>query len=190
MTLTHDQILSKTQRLRLRALQEKEAEILWAYRNQPDVMLFQGWTPKDPKEVSDYAAEMRKRPPCEPGHWYQVVIELYDSNTGEVGEVIGDVAFCIETEMQKQAELGIALDTKYQGKGYAQEAVKALISFLFETFDLHRIHLSIDPANHASRKLTERVGFRFEGHLKSAVYFKGQWCDDIIMAMLKSEWMS
>jgi RimJ/RimL family protein N-acetyltransferase len=188
MLLTHDQISIQTQRLRLRALQEKDAETLYTYRNQPNVMLFQGWTPKDIKEVSDYAIEMQSRNPAAPGYWYQVVIEQYNQLTGEVGPVIGDVAFCIEKEMEKQAELGIALDTQYQGAGYAQEAVKGLINFLFETFDLHRIHLSIDPDNKASRKLTERVGFRFEAHLKSAVYFKGQWCDDIIMAMLNSEW--
>jgi len=189
MTLTHDQTLAQTQRLRLRALQEKDSEALYVYRNQPDVMLFQGWTPKDAKEVSDYALEMQSRAPCEPGHWYQVIVEQYDEDTGQAGEIVGDVAFCIEKEMKKQAELGIALNTKHQGKGYAQEAVKALLDFLFETFDLHRIHLSIDPDNKASRKLTERIGFRFEGHLKSATYFRGQWCDDIIMAMLKTEWL-
>ena len=52
-------------------------------------------------------------------------IELNDDSTDK-GCVIGDVAFCIETENQKQAELGIALDTKFHGNGYAQEAVKAL----------------------------------------------------------------
>lgn len=126
---------------------------------------------------------MASRKPYAAGHWYQVLIELTHTQ-----EVIGDVAFCVETETLKHAELGIALDTKYQGHGYTQEAVKALVEFLFEKLDLHRIHLSIDPANAASLKLCERAGFRFEGHLKSPVYFKGQWCDDIIMAILKSEW--
>lgn len=186
--ITHHQILKQSDRLQLRALQEKDAERLYLYRNQPDVSLFQGWTPKNIKEVSDYAIEMQSRPPAAPGHWYQVVLELINSDAKETGQIIGDVAFCIDTETQKQAELGIALDTKFQGKGYAQEAIKALIDFLFETLELHRIHLAIDPDNLASRKLSERLGFRFEGHLKSSSYLNGKWYDDIIMAMLKTEW--
>ncbi len=182
-TQTNSPFLAITNRLKLRALEKKDAKRLFAYRNQPDVMLFQGWTPADPEEVAAYAEEMASRENFAVGHWYQVIVELAENQ-----QVIGDVAFCIEKETGQQAELGIALDSEYQGYGYAQEAVKALVGFLFEELKLHRVHLSVDPANSASLKLCERVGFRQEGHLKSAVYFKGLWCDDIIMAMLKSEW--
>ena len=63
-----------------------------------------------------------------------------------------------------------------------------LVKYLFTEFKLHRIHVSIDPDNMPSRKLCERIGFRQEGHLKQACYFKGQWADDVIMALLNSEW--
>lgn len=178
---------ANSERLILRPMQSKDADIVYEYRNQPDVKLFQGWTPTSANEVSDYAVQMSKREFAKPGEWFQVVIEG-QTTTSIAGEVIGDVAFCIEPEMKKQAELGIALDTRFQGKGYAQEAIKLLVSFLFERFDLHRIHVSIDPQNTASRTLFKRLGFRQEAHLVSAVYFKGEWVDDIIMAILKSEW--
>jgi len=134
---------------------------------------------------------MRTRSPCEAGHWYQVAIELTENSQeglNDKGTVIGDVAFCIDTETQKQSELGIALDTAFQGKGYAQEAVRGLVDFLFSTFKLHRIHVSVDTENTASRKLCERIGFRQEAHLVKAIFFKGEWRDDVVMAMLGSEW--
>ena len=181
------QILTTSSRLCLRSLAESDGNALFHYRNQPDVSLFQGWTPASPEEVSAYAREMASRPFAAPGFWYQVILQLQSGQTN-AGDIIGDVAFCIDAESQQQAELGIALDTHYQRKGYAQEAVVALVNYLFATFQLHRIHVSIDPRNTASRKLMERVGFRFEGHLKQSVLFKGEWCDDMIMAVLRSEW--
>ncbi len=179
--------ITQSDRLILRPMQAKDAKAVYQYRNQPDVKLFQGWTPTSSDEVADYADQMENREFAKPGAWFQVILEGQPGSS-IAGEVIGDVAFCIESEMEKQAELGIALDTRYHGMGYAQEAIKLLVSFLFERFDLHRIHVSIDPQNIASRKLFKRIGFREEAHLISAVYFKGEWVDDIIMAILRSEW--
>lgn len=189
----HECLLQQTERLQLRPLQERDAEAVYYYRNQPDVSLFQGWTPESANEVKNYAVEMRSRKPAAAGHWYQVIIELknqvnHPSDAESAATVIGDVAFCIDTETNRQAELGVALDNRYQGCGYAQEAIRGLTEFLFIKFELHRIHVSIDPQNTASRKLFTRLGFRQEGHLISACFFKGKWCDDIIMAQLKSEW--
>lgn len=175
-------IIAETDRIKLRAMQTKDADEVYEYRNQPDVMLFQGWTPESPTEVSDYAKGMMTRKEAEPGHWYQVVLEFHE-------QVVGDVAFCIETEFKQQAELGIAINTNFQKLGLAQEAIKGLVSYLFTKHQLHRIHVSIDPENLASRTLFERCGFRFEGHLKKAVWFNEQWCDDIIMAILNEEWL-
>ena len=179
--------LAQSDRLILRPMQTKDAQAVFQYRNQPDVKLFQGWTPASSNEVAEYATQMASREFAKPGEWFQVILEG-QRNTSIADEVIGDVAFCIEADMEKQAELGIALDTSYHGQGYAQEAIKLLVSFLFERFDLHRIHVSIDPQNIASRKLFKRIGFREEAHLISAVFFKGEWVDDIIMATLQSEW--
>ena len=191
-------IIKRTERLILRTMKEHDAEQVYLHRNQPDVSVFQGWTPKDSEAVAAYAREMQKRPACTPGFWYQIVLERRVKDEAaneqrardkpsEVG-VIGDVAFCIDKETQKQAELGVAIDTRYQSNGFAQEAIVALVDFLFETFGLHRIHVSIDPANRASRQLFKRVGFREEGHLIKASHFNGEWCDDIIMAILNQEW--
>ena len=176
-------IVAKTERLIMRAMQTSDAEAVYRYRNQPDVMIFQGWTPESPEEVAEYAQGMSKRPEAAPGHWYQVVLDYQ-------GKIVGDVAFCIDEEHKLQAELGIAIDTEFQKMGFAQEATKGLVDYLFSKHQLHRIHVSIDPQNDASRKLIERCGFRFEGHLKKAVWFKGQWCDDLILAMLREEWQS
>ena len=44
-------------------------------------------------------------------------------------------------------------------QGYIQEAGEALIQYGFETLGLRRIEAEIDPANHASAKVLEKLGF-------------------------------
>ncbi|MDH5630188.1 MAG: GNAT family N-acetyltransferase, partial [Gammaproteobacteria bacterium] len=153
------------------------------YRNQPEVAQFQEWTPNSVKEVEDHVVVMNQTDDIIPECFYQIVME-----SKVTGTVIGDMAFSIDAEQQSQAELGIALDTAYQKQGYALEATKALVDWLFQQLKLHRIHVSIDPHNQASINLFTRAGFRQEGLLKQAVFFKGQWADDLIMAVLREEY--
>lgn len=184
--MSHTEI-ANTSRLKLRPMQATDASQVYQYRQLPEVSIFQGWTPESAQEVAEYATGMAQRRPAEPGHWYQVILETNAIQTPP-NQVIGDMAFCIEKETSLQAELGISLDPRFQRQGFAQEGMRALISYLFNSHNLHRIHVTIDSRNKASQRLCERVGFRFEGHLKQASFFKGEWTDDIIMAILSSEW--
>ena len=85
------------------------------------------------------------------------------------------------------AELGCTLHKDYQKKGYATEALKAIVDYLFGRLDKHRIIASVDPRNTASIQLIERLGFRKEAHFKESYYLRGDWVDDIIYAQLKTE---
>lgn len=181
MALTHDQVGFRTARLRIRTLSERDAERVYGYRRLPDVSRYQGWEPSSAEEVRLYAREQRGREACRPGDWAQLIIERRD------GTLVGDIGFVMD-EAGQQAEMGIALDPDFQHQGFAREAADGLVSWLFETFLLHRMHVSIDPANTPSRTLFERLGFRLEGHMLSAVFLKGQWCDDLVMAVLSDEW--
>ncbi|MET1254910.1 GNAT family N-acetyltransferase [Aliikangiella maris] len=178
--------LIATARIQLRPLEVKDAETVFIYRNQPDVSLFQGWTPESIAEVAAYAEQMWQREPALAGHWYQVVLE---GREGEIkNKIIGDVAFCIEPHSGQQAELGVALNVDYQRKGLAKEAILGLLAYLFEQLAMHRIHVCIDPRNVRSLNLFQKVGFRHEGHHRQSCWHKGEWTDDVVMAMLRSEW--
>lgn len=172
-----------TEQLILRAMQPEDATTVHYYRNLPDISIFQGWTPTDEMEVKDFALQMNNRPAFTAGDWYQIMIQSKSDN-----QVIGDLAVCIDTDTNQQAELGIALDPKYQRKGFATEAIKGICDFLFSQKSLRRIHVSIDPRNTASLNLFARVGFRQEARHIESIFFKGEWCDDIIMAILRKEW--
>lgn len=58
-------------------------------------------------------------------------------------------------------ELGIHLRPAYWGQGLAVEAGHALIRFAFETLGANGLFAGHHPANTASRKVIEKLGFRF-----------------------------
>jgi RimJ/RimL family protein N-acetyltransferase len=76
---------------------------------------------------------------------------------------------------------------RYQGweDTYSLEDV---VSVLFEDHGLHRIYAETDDRNRAVHRLFERVGFRCEGRLVEADWFKGEWSTLRIYAMLAREW--
>ena len=84
-------------------------------------------------------------------------------------------------------ELGITLAPSAQGQGYATETVQALLRYLFADLEKHRVTASVDPRNTASVALFERVGMRREAHHIKSYRLRGEWVDDVILAMLREE---
>ncbi len=169
-----------TSRLLLRPLASGDSKALFAYRSDALTNQYQGWIPKTKDEVDSFIANL----PNEFNHtgtWYQLAIETKDQH-----KVIGDIGVHFMDEWQ--CELGCTLSLEYHGLGYATEAMRTLISFLFNELNKHRITASVDPMNTASIKLVERLGFRKEAHFKESLLINGEWVDDVVYALLKKEW--
>lgn len=116
--------------------------------------------------------------------WYQVLI-----TNKETKVVIGDLGIHFFGSENLQVELGITLDKNFHGKGYASEALKGVIDFLFNDLKKHRIMASVDPDNIDSLNLMERIGFRKEGHFVKSLFWKNNWVDDVIYALLQEDWI-
>jgi RimJ/RimL family protein N-acetyltransferase len=112
---------------------------------------------------------MCRAQPGTPGAWFQLAIE----RQAEPG-LIGDCAFQILRHDERQAQIGFTLARPYQRQGYAAEAVRALLDFLFSEYQLHRITAVCDALNLPSARLLERLGMRREGHYLENVWFKGR----------------
>jgi aminoglycoside 6'-N-acetyltransferase len=176
----------QTPRLRLRPPHDGDIETFVAYRCDPDVARYQGWDiPYGRSQALDLFAEMQKIEPGTRGAWYQVAIERRRD-----GQMLGDCAFCIQAQDARQAEIGFTLARAHQGQGYATEAVKRLIGYLFTARNLHRVFASCDVENHASARLLERIGMRREAHFIESLWFKGHWSSEYWYAMLRREWQA
>lgn len=80
-------------------------------------------------------------------------------------EIIGYICIEIPYESLKIGEIGYVLGEKYQHRGYALEAAKTVISYLFEERDLYMIEAKYNEGNAASARLLNRLGFKIDAVL-------------------------
>lgn len=178
-----NQIPIHSERLIIRMVQSEDGDQLFQYRSNAHVNQFQGWIPKTIEEVHYFIAHKVATEVNLPGTWAQWVMIRKDTQ-----QLIGDIGIHFLLADSFQAELGCTLDHLHQGNGYATEALSEMINYLFGELNKHRIIASIDPRNHASIRLFERLGFRREAHFKESILIDGEWVDDLVYAILKDEW--
>ncbi|MCW8898752.1 MAG: GNAT family N-acetyltransferase [Flavobacteriales bacterium] len=175
-------MILETERLIIRPIKLEDKDSIFEYRSDKDIYKYLGWIPET---VDDVAAFINKVPKQinEPETWYQLVLIEKQTET-----LIGDLGIHFFGKENQQAEIGCTLNKHFQQKGYASEAIKKVIDYLFQSLNKHRVITSIDPDNKKSIRLVERMGFRKEAHFIESFYMKGKWVDDLIYAMLKKEW--
>ncbi len=170
-----------TPRLFIRPVEIKDADALFAYKSQKEITAFQGKSFDKLADIIELIISNPKEINIE-NSWYQLVLVEQETNTA-----IGDIGLHFIGPENKQLELGITIAPNAQGKGYAKEAIKAVVEYSFKELNKHRIIASIDPENIPSVKLFESLKFRKEAHFKQSYYQNGIWKDDLIFAMLKTE---
>jgi len=84
-----------------------------------------------------------------------------------------------------RSEIGYMILPKFEGKGYATEAVKTIVKYGFEQLHLHSIEAVIDPENFASERVLQRCGFVKEAHILENEYYEGKFWDTVIYSLLK-----
>ena len=170
-----------TERLLLRPIHQKDAGAVFAYRSDQLTNQYQGWIPETPEDMVDFIQNKVCAMMNRPGTWVQLVVVSKQNGT-----IIGDVGIHFLDPEGYQAELGCTIAKNYHGHGYATEAMCAIINFLFNELNKHRITASIDPRNTASIKLVERLGFRLEAHFRESLLLNGVWVDDLVYGILKN----
>ncbi len=172
-----------TSRLILAPLRAEDAPAVFAYRSDPDVSRYQSWVPSSAEEVADFIGGLGSLAFDTPGTWYQLGIRMKDSES-----LVGDAGVHFPADDPRQAEIGFTVMPAYQRRGIATEAVEGLLGHLFGKPGKHRVFASADPRNAASVAVLKRVGMRQEAHFRESLMFKGEWVDDLVFAILASEW--
>ncbi|MFN2196215.1 MAG: GNAT family N-acetyltransferase, partial [Anaerolineales bacterium] len=175
----------ETPRLVVRRFMESDAATLMAYRNDPQVALYQDWRDLTPEAARAFIQDLHHLEPGMPGEWFQFALEV-----GDTGVHVGDIGLHVFADEPLQAEIGVTVAYPYQGMGYAREAMQAVLAYCFEVLQLHRVTATIDTRNQPSIRLMERLGFRREGHYKQSYRDVDRWTDEYLYARLRSEWQA
>jgi RimJ/RimL family protein N-acetyltransferase len=119
----------------------------------------------------------------EPGDNRHLVIETL------AGEVVGSINLHGSHPRHRTAEIGLGLvSAAYEGKGYASEATRLLLRFLFRELDYAKINLEVYAFNPRAIALYEHLGFRHEGRVRSLIYSNGQRWDSLMMGMTRADY--
>jgi RimJ/RimL family protein N-acetyltransferase len=175
----------RTERLLIRTMAIEDVDDIHAYQSREDVCRYLPYPPRTRDEVVEKVTKFSGAIAINgDGDYWQLALERLE----EPGRVIGDVYFSLRSTADAGAEIGWTLHPSYEGHGYMTEAAGAILEVAFARIGLHRVIARIDPRNHASAALCRRLGMREEAHFREDIWFKGEWGDTSIFAILDREW--
>jgi RimJ/RimL family protein N-acetyltransferase len=170
-----------TERLKLREITQQDFKEVHEYASDLETVKYMPFGPNTEEETREFISRNLKRQQEEPRTDYGFGIILKHEN-----RFIG--ACGIHAVTKVQASIGYILNQKYWGHGYATEAAKALVDFLFSKLGVHRVYASCDPENHASIRVLEKLGMSLEGRLRENMNIRGEYRDSLIFGLLVNEW--
>jgi len=158
----------------------KDLDSIFAYRSDPRINKFYSINPTTVDDLGEYLKRNIVKFNVSSGYSLFVIKK---NKT-----IIGDVGINCWGYQNKNCAIGYAIKPEYQRQGYAYSSLKAFINVLFVKYEKNRIQATLDPENEPSIKLLEKLKFTKEGYLREVDFDNGKWKDEILYALLNSEW--
>ena len=174
----------RTDRLELRPVRDADVDRILQYRNLPEVTRWLLRTEVDP---AAFRAAWQRAAADPDDHSMAVTLD---------GVVIGTVSLDVTDGMgqpgmppRTEAQLGYIFDPAHSGRGYATEAVAAMVAYAFERLELRRITAGCFADNHASVRILEKIGMRREQYgVGDSWHAELGWVDGCTYALLADTW--
>jgi RimJ/RimL family protein N-acetyltransferase len=99
------------------------------------------------------------------GHWALLGFGYWVVEDKQTGQFLGEVGFAdyerdLKPSLKGIPEIGWVLSTQAHGRGYATEAVHAVVAWGDIHFGANKTACIIDPENTASIRVAEKCGYR------------------------------
>jgi [ribosomal protein S5]-alanine N-acetyltransferase len=168
-----------TTRLILRPFSIQDANSHFDYSGDDEWGRFQGLIqPYTRQEADRFLAGLLLRDPQVQPTWAMTM----------GGTVIGIVSLKFEGEC-RIAVLGYGVHRKLWGQGLCVEAAGAAIGQAFERCGpLRRIRAHTDARNTGSIRVLQKLNFTREGTLRANGFFGGEFVDEAIFGLMRTEW--
>ncbi|NJL20140.1 MAG: GNAT family N-acetyltransferase [Leptolyngbyaceae cyanobacterium SM1_3_5] len=103
-------------------------------------------------------------------------------------QLVGSIGLHDISWSDRKATIGYWLSETVEGKGIMTNACRAIINYAFQELKLHRMTIRVQPENHRSRAIPERLGFQKEGILRQDNWMYDRYIDLIVYGLLADEW--
>lgn len=173
----------QTERLTLRHPQPKDLDGLWVIFSSKELMRYwshEPWT--DRSEAQKYLDEINQ------GFEKRSLFQWAVTEKGQ-DRLIGTVTVMNWDRTNRHVEIGYILAKDSWGNGFAIEAVRRVLSFVFDELDVHRVEAELDPRNIGSARLLERLGFSKEGLLAERWFLFDESCDSALYGLLSRDFV-
>ncbi len=169
-------------RLRLRWIAQADADALFRIFSDPRAMRYWSSPPwSTPSDAAKYITGIHQ------SFAEQTLFQWGIARLEDDG-IVGTCTLAAVDACNRRAEIGFILRSDCWGTGYMTEAATSLLTFAFETLELHRIEADVDPRNTPSIKLLERLGFQREGYLRERWLVNDEVNDTVFLGLLRREW--
>jgi RimJ/RimL family protein N-acetyltransferase len=168
----------RTERLLLRPLRLTDADDVYAYASDAE------WSANIPQVPYPYerrhAEEFVAR--IVPSDWEPSFALEFE------GRVIGTVEVHINA-LNLVAELGYSVARAHWGKGFATEAARAVIGYLFEHLEVAQVVAVTAAPNEGSWRVMEKLGMRREGYFRGHRHHRGGVrVDEVRYGLPREDW--
>lgn len=174
-----------TDRLLLRKIRfEDDRDMFEQWASDPRVTRYLTWSAHQSIEDTRRIIEMWLKDIHEP-NVYRWVIELKS-----IGKVIGTIDLVNVDSRHRCGTFGYCLSANYWNQGIASEALKAMLTYLFEEGDFHRIEASHLIENGASGRVMIKCGMILDGIRRKKFFgHDGEFHDLVNYGILKDEFL-
>lgn len=171
----------KTERLTLRAVEERDIQARVSWFNDPKVLYTLNFEQPigeaSTKQWLDRALRDSRRRDF-------TVCRSEDDSTIGYGGLLN-----IDARAAKAEIYGGIGRTDLWGQGLGREMQAALVGWGFRELRLHRIWATVWVENPAMCAIYERLGFKKEGTIRDDVFSHGEWRDRAVYGLLRDEFL-
>lgn len=167
-------------KVRLRKFRERDLTAIKKWLNDPELQWFTEedfpirWTDEMMTQLYGKALKGKK--------------EMYAIET-LAGVLVGEIWLYPLSMEHRYGEMVITIDRAYQGQGYGRDAIQVILRYGFIHLELHRIEIKVYSFNERALYLYRSSGFSEEGLLRERIQRNGEYYDQIIMSILREEYL-
>ncbi|MBK1875383.1 GNAT family N-acetyltransferase [Pelagicoccus mobilis] len=171
----------ETERLTLSIAQADEIDFVWEATQYPGFNDGMVWgTPSSKEELEAIVGNVAERWSRGDGYLFTFHDQASDNPLGRI----------VVEQRCSGWSVGFWTHPKWQGAGYASEALGGVLRFCFEVLKLKLVTACHAEWNLASRKVLERNGFRFKVRIEEGFEKNGEWVAQDTLSLSRDQWLA
>jgi len=170
-----------TARLALDPVTTSNARELWRVLGMPDLRRYQD-IPR--LRAEEFERQVRARP----ARLGPQITGRFEWLVRHDGEPIGWISLRINERTAETGEIGYSLIEAARGRGFATEALGAVVDEAFAVTNLGELQACCVPENAASRSVLDRAGFSEVRLLRGGAMIRGRHVDVLLYALYRGAW--